>query len=329
MNNVARLTVTDETQDFRDYIARTPEEALKIKPASDWADEVDYLLDNPINLQGDTLPWGKTWNNIRLRESELSVWCGINGHGKSSLNGQVLVWQAAEGKKIMIASMEMPPAKTLGRMIRQAAGGATPDKYWRDKFFKMMDGRLWFYDQLGSVDSKRIIEVTKYSADVLKCDHIQVDSITKVKGLREDYSGQADLVNELQSIAFDYKTHVHLIAHMRKGETENKIPGKFDLRGASDIADQADNIFIVWQNKPKISLNSAIQGGYKKIDNLTDSERELIGKPDTILNCAKQRHGEWEGNVVLWFGNNGAYQFVEREGANLVCKGFRSEDRFK
>ena len=312
MNNIAEYTITDRSTEFKNYIARTPPEALKIRPASDWRGDLDYILDNPIHQQGDELPWGKSWGTIRLRHSELSIWAGVNGHGKSSLNSQVLGWRAAQGQKIMIASMEMPPVKTLGRMIRQLCGGRTPDKGWREKFFKIMEGRLWFYDQLGSVDAKRILDVTRYSADVLGCNHIQIDSITKIKGLRDEYSKQADLVNELQSVAFDYKTHVHLIAHMRKGETENKMPDKFDLRGASDIADQADNIFIVWQNKPKIN-----------------NPEKYVGEPDTVLRCAKQRHGEWEGRLNLWFGGNGAYQFVEQEGATMVAQGFRTEDRFK
>jgi twinkle protein len=308
MGSVEKLVITDKAASFQDYIKRTPEEALKIRPASDWAAELDDILDNPMTTTGDCLPWGKSHSRVRLRHSELSIWAGVNGHGKSSLNGQVLAWLACSGKKVMVASMEMPPAVTLSRMVRQVVGGSTPDKQWRNQFLAAMEGKLWFYDQLGSVDSRRIIDVTRYSADVLGCDHIQIDSITKVKGLRDDYSKQADLVNDLQSIAFDYKSHIHLIAHMRKSETENKMPDKFDLRGASDIADQADNIFIVWQNKPK----------------LLDRDN-YANEPDTVLRVAKQRHGDFEGRINLWFGNQGTYQFVEREGQQLFAPNFTNK----
>lgn len=321
MTNVTPLTVKDTSQKFQDFLKKTYPDSADVKPASDWIDEVDYLLDNPPNQQGDRMPWDKTWKTVRLRPSELSIWAGVGGHGKSALNGQILATLANEGQGVMVASMEMRPEKTIERMIKQMTGGASPDKRWRAKFFERMDGNLWIYDQLGSVDPKRILDVTRYAADVLDCSHIQVDSLTKVKGLRDDYAKQADLVNDLQNVAFDYKTHVHLIAHMRKGDSENKMPDKFDLRGASDIADQADNIFIVWQNKKKIGLLQALEQGLPEHE-LTDTDRKLLEKPDTILRCAKQRHGEWEGPVHLWFGRPGSYQFVGRKGDVMHPPGF-------
>jgi len=314
MNNIAKLTVSPSSEAFQDYIKRDHPEAVKIKPASHWADELAYSLENPPHQQGDCMPWDKTYSTIRMRPSELSVWAGTNGHGKSSLNCQVLIWLAAQGKRVMIASMEMPPLKTLNRMVRQAAGGASPDRKWQDMFFKRMEGNLWFYDQLGSVDATRCLDVVRYSADRLKCDHIQVDSITKIKGMMGDHSNglQMDFVNDLQSLAFDYKTHIHLVSHVRKGNDERNAPGKFDLKGSGGIADQADNIYIVWQNKDKLN---------------NPNDPAFDGKPDTVLKCVKQRHGEWEGPVMLWFGAKGAMQFVGREGERLTCPGFSIGDR--
>ena len=70
---------------------------------------------------------------------------------------------------------------------------------------------------------------------------------------------------------------------MRKGESEYKIPNKFDIRGASEIADQVDNIFIIHRNR-------------EKEDNNGDKD-----EPDCILKVAKQRHFSWEGKFSLWF----------------------------
>lgn len=312
MSSVSQMTITPGNESFREYLIKEYPESADIKPATDWVDEVDELFDNPPELQGDTMPWNKTWSTVRFRPSELSIWGGINGHGKSNLNCQTLLWLAAQGKKVMIASMEMPPAKTINRMIKQAVGGACPDKQWRELFFKNMLGNMWFYDQLGAIDSARCLKVAKYSAEVLCCDHIQIDSLTKIKGMMGENSNspQMDFVNDLQSVAFDHKTHIHLIAHTNKSGSEQNIPGKFDIKGSGGITDQADNVFIVWQNKEKRT---------DKVDH--ESE------PDTLLKCVKQRHGEWEGTYQLWFGANGALQFVGREGERLVCPGFELENR--
>jgi hypothetical protein len=65
----------------------------------------------------------------------------------------------------------------------------------------------------------------------------------------DDYNGQKDFVNDLCSFAQDSGVHVHLVHHVRKGESEHKAPGKFDIRGAGSITDLVDNVFIVWRNK--------------------------------------------------------------------------------
>jgi twinkle protein len=36
--------------------------------------------------------------------------------------------------------------------------------------------------------------------------------------------------------------------------------------------------------------------------------------PDAMLVCEKQRNGEWEGRVALWF-HDGSQQFVGAHGA--------------
>ena len=77
---------------------------------------------------GDCLPWPKTSFTVRLRTGEVSLWPGINGHGKSLLTSQVALGLVAQGRRVVIASLEMPPVKTLRRMARQAIGNGTPTK---------------------------------------------------------------------------------------------------------------------------------------------------------------------------------------------------------
>jgi twinkle protein len=49
-----------------------------------------------------------------------------------------------------------------------------------------------------------------------------------------------------------------------------------------------DNVFIVWRNKTK-----ALE---REQDGTTDESA-----PDALLSCEKQRNGEWEGRIPLWF----------------------------
>ena len=54
-----------------------------------------------------------------IKPSEVSIWTGWSGHGKSTLLGQVITAGVCQGEKVCIASFEMRPKKTLGRIIRQ------------------------------------------------------------------------------------------------------------------------------------------------------------------------------------------------------------------
>jgi len=106
---------------------------------------------------------------------------------------------------------------------------------------------------------------------------------------REQYELQADFVDRLCYAAKAHRIHIHLVHHIRKGDDESRVPNKFDLRGAGEITDLADNVLIVWRNKPKEA----------KLRNGKATEEDLQ-KLDALLRVDKQRNGEWEGMVALW-----------------------------
>ena len=64
-------------------------------------------------------------------------------------------------------------------------------------------------------------------------------------------NSQKTFVEKLKRVADDTNVHVHLVHHIRKGESEHDRPNKFDLKGSGAIADLADQIFIVWRNKKR------------------------------------------------------------------------------
>src|SRR5512142_1503372 len=60
-----------------------------VKPASHFEDELNAYFDPNNEASGDCMPWSKTADQIRFRHSEVSIWNGINGHGKSAVLGQI------------------------------------------------------------------------------------------------------------------------------------------------------------------------------------------------------------------------------------------------
>lgn len=278
-------TITED--DFVNFIGK--QESQYIVPASSFVDGVLDRLSGEPQALGDSLPWSKTYSKVRLRPGEISVWAGVNGHGKSQLLNMVCAF-ALNKSKWLIASLEMKPDATMYRMTRQISGVRDVNPDYALRFMSWTDDKLWIYDQLDTVESERIIGMIHYAAQELKINHIIIDSLMKCGIGSDDYNTQKGFVDRLCWAAKSENIHIHLVAHVRKGNHESDIPDKFDIKGCSEITDMVDNVFIVHRNKgkeEKIRMNKAT----------FEDEQQ----PDCTLKVAKQRHGEWEGNFLLWF----------------------------
>jgi len=266
------------------------------KPSSFLDDMVSHFAGG--ELAGDCLPWPKTHELIRLRHSEVSIFNGINGHGKSIVDGQIVL-HLLKTRRACIASLEMKPVTTLARMCRQALGGRNPTDEFIKKFVSRADGKLWLYDQQGTVSADKLIGVMYFAAEKLLVEHFVVDSLMKCGIGEDDYNGQKRFVDRLCAFAKDTECHVHLVTHAKKTEDEFNMPGKMSVKGSGAITDQADNVLTVWRNKKK---EQKIASG--------DTSEELKGQPDALILCDKQRNGEWEGRIALWFDQD-SMRFLE------------------
>lgn len=287
--------VKDEI-DYQAYLAE-PEAKHKVRAASSYTDELVERFLLPPEAKGTYLPWIKTHQTIRYRPNELSLHNGINGHGKSLVLGQIEIHQMAQGEKILIASMEMKPVTTMERMTRQATKRGNPSVTEIKEFACWTDGKLWIYDHLGAVKWQHLLAVCRYAINEYGITQIVIDSMMRCGIGDQDYDGQKEFVDALCTLKMDYPVHIHLVTHSRKRHDEHEPPGKFDLKGSGTITDLADNVFTYWRNKRKEEMREAGE---------SFDDREA----DAILSCDKQRNGEWEGKIGLWY-LPGPMQFVE------------------
>lgn len=265
-----------------------------VRKASEFFDKVsDEFHGDEQTVGGASTPWSSVGDDLRFREAEVTLWAGVNGHGKSGVLGQATLGFMAQGEATCIASMEMPAHKTLKRMASQGAGQERPAQQYLDALRAWTDGRLWVYNHIGTVQRDRMISVARYCSKELKVKHMVIDSLMKCGIAPDDYAGQKAFVDSLCSLARDTGLHIHLVHHIRKGEKETNAPDKFDIKGAGEITDLVDNVLIVHRNKRKEeALSSELKPG----------EREKYeAQSDTLLICAKQRHHTWEGKIKLWF----------------------------
>ena len=266
----------------------------ELRPATSYVDEVfAYYADADVR-HGETLPWRKTENTVRIRNGETTIWAGINGHGKSQVAGHVATHSMAMGGRWCVASMEFKPYKMLARMFRQATATSQPTLADRGPLVDLCSDRLWVFDVQGNARADRILEVFEYAYRRYGVTHFLIDSLAKC-GFGEDaYNEQKAFVDRLSDFARNNDVQVHLVCHSRKRQDESDVPDKFDIKGTGAITDMVDNVFIVWRNKPKEKKIQEAVGDWAKQQARADG-------PDAILSCCKQREGEWEGFIKLWF----------------------------
>lgn len=286
--------ITPDSFDYRQYMTDTDPEA-KVLPADVWRDELADIVENGNQIHGAHLPWAKTHDNIRFRGGEVTLWQGTNGSGKSQLLGMACMGFAAQGERVCIASFEMMPKATLYRMMKQGAQNGNPPAQFVDQFIDWITGRMWIYNQMGQCSPKVLAAAIRYCATKLKIRHIVIDSLMRVVAGEDNYNAQKDFVGLLCCLAHDHNVHIHLVHHCRKPADDSVIPNKFDSKGSGAISDQVDQVLTVWRNKKK---QREVEQSMSKTGTISP---ELEGKPDALLVCDKNRHGEWEGKVSLWY----------------------------
>lgn len=269
----------------------------EVLPASNWVQDVIDHFYKPLEVPRSRLGWLKTHRDFQFRPGEVSLWGGINGHGKSQMTGQVILDLMKQGERVCSASLEMSPSRTMARMLRQAYGAIEPPMNYIRDFGDWTDGKLWLYNHVGACKPNVIAAVIRYAVDKFRITHFFVDNLMKVVAGEDNYNDQKDFVNTLCSIAHDTGVHIHLVLHIKKLSDESKVPGKFDIKGSGAITDLVDNVFIVWRNKPK----------EKALRETGDNKPD---EPDAILALEKQRNGEAEGRYGFWF-DHGSMQYLE------------------
>ncbi|MCP3177440.1 toprim domain-containing protein [Desulfuromonas sp. KJ2020] len=286
-----------------------PEE---LKPAQAYIDGVINRF-HPSGGQrpGIDLPWEKTKGRLRLYDGEVSIWTGINGHGKSLLLGQVMMGAAKQNAPCCIASMEMHPEKTLGRMVQQWTKIPNPSPDMIRTSMEILNGSVWIFDLTGTAKRERLLEVFRFAFHRYGVKQFVIDSLSKCGIGEDDYNGQKAFIDTLGDFAKSTGTHVHLVAHARKGGDEFSPPGKMDVKGTGALTDMVDNVLVVHRNKAKErDLAILDNGGSVRGKTRDDIQREY----DAFMCCDKHREdgAEAEGMFGFYFDRK-AQLFVERQ----------------
>jgi twinkle protein len=230
---------------------------------------------------------------FEFRPSELTVWTGYSGHGKSLMLNQIMLGVMEQGERVCVFSGEMTPERQGKRMAKQLGGVERPTIGYLDAMADWLRERMWLFNLVGTASIDRLLSVFTYGYKRYGIRHFVIDSLMTTDVL-EDGAGamtsQKEAVRKLAAFARVNGVHVHLVAHPRKGQDERRAPGKMDVSGSSKLTDAADNVFGIWSAQK--------QDG----DPGTD-------EPDAYLELLKHRNGDQQHRKLALFFNRESMQF--------------------
>ena len=283
-------SVIADDVDFGAYL-RDTECSAKVRRASDFADDLAAEFAPKHGVRDPEMFSTKLRGLLGFRPGEVTAWAGYNGHRKSMFTGQVALDLCVQRQRVLVVSLEMSPARTLARMVRQAAAVSHPGSEFLREFTRWTDGRLWLFDHLGRITPDLCLALLRYFAQELQGQHVFIDSMMMVCKSEEHLDEQKQFTTDLVRVAQETGLHVHLVAHCRKPQTgEDKPPTKYDLRGSAAISDQCHNVVTIWANKLKAAKLQA-----------DPHDAAALADFDALVSVEKQRNGEFEGRAKLWF----------------------------
>jgi len=270
------ILITDkEVSGYMD--TRDTGEHLKIKRPSEYLDDVEKYFSEDLT-GGLELPFKKTVEDFKVRMGEITLVTGYSGHGKSAWLNQCMLGLMKQ-EKTMIASFEMLPKATLGRMTQQT-GEANPNYEYIKDFLNKLEHNLYLYDPEGETTAEKVIEVIYYCAEKLGVKLMVIDSLMKCSIAEDDLNKQKAFANKLAVAARDLGIHIFIVAHSRKTVSEHDNASKFDVAGSANLTNLVDNVISVHRNKKREEevLNGSL-------------DTEIMNQPPSAVYLLKQRHG--------------------------------------
>ncbi len=291
-----------------------------LKRPIDFTDDVLKLFwpvsGKPVGFE---MPYVAMRDKLRFRPGEVTLWSGASGAGKSQILSDCSVDWIRQGSQICISSLEMRAPSLLKRMCRQVVGIEKPSPAAVEESLRWMSEGLLVYDMTGKASVDVLIEVFDYARAKYGCDQFIVDSLMRLGLASDDYSGQEKAVYRLVDWTVSSGIHLHVVAHARKGGAQSLAPETEDIKGAMEIGANAFNILTVWRNRDiedatRKALEAKDEGrGKAFFEGLKKSNKHFGGKDfdelyanllnsaGVVLNVAKQRNGDFEGKIGLFF----------------------------
>ena len=248
-------------------------------------------------------------NRIRgLRKGAVTILSGLRACGKSSFISQLALEAANQKLCTAIYSGEMSAKNVKKWLTRQAAGKygvkkvdfddgsyeylVKPDHdkavtEWLNKY-------VLVYNNVHSNDFGFILKalqklVDENHADLIILDNLMTLNLSLIES--DTYQRQSAFVGMLVNFAELNNVHIVLVAHPRKAQGFLRIE---DISGSGDIANRAENIFIMHRVNDDFKRNSKQTLGWKESNPIYNASND-------IEICKNRTNGVCDVHIPLYF----------------------------
>lgn len=267
---------------------RMPSEFINKMHALFWPGDEEHL--------GYRTPYQALGNKLLFRPGEITIWTGDTGAGKTQVLNDCIVDWVKQGGRTCLSSLEMHPAFTLKRLCKQVVGVDRPTKEAITASLRWLDNGLFLYEVVGKRRVEEMLKVFEYCRARFGCNNFVIDSLMRLGVAGDDYNTQEAVIFRLVEWATTLDVHLHLVAHAKKGERDRGAPSSEDIKGAMEIGANAFNIVSIWRDR---KFEEQVQ--QLESDDPTAAMTLYKSRPGVIMNVAKQRNGDFEGKIGLWF----------------------------
>jgi twinkle protein len=274
-----------------------------LRRAASFEDKIVKLFYPPAGApEGYSVPYAGLYGKLLFRPAEVTLWSGDTGSGKSQVISDCAPTWIQSGSRVCLASLEMKPEQSLKRMIKQTGGVDRPTVEYLHEILGWLDRGLLLYDRVGKSSIEALLEVFDYARAKYGCDQFVIDSFMRLGIPGDDYNAQEAAIFKLVNWTVENNVHLHLVAHSRKPGKDRGVPDSADVKGAMEIGANAFNIITIFRNRKIEELAAGANGG---------EPPDMTEDPGVTLNVAKQRNGDFEGKVNLYF-NRKHYQYFSQ-----------------
>lgn len=216
----------------------------ELKIATDYANEIEELINNPSRLKGVKTSSERIDMCTGGIADGLWVITGDTGHGKTTWATYECWYQATQGVPIMLTSFEQSPIGTVQKLLRVQLGNdftkvtAEQRKIAMNQLGSMP---LYILDQYGNANLDQIINSVRYAVRRFGVKIALIDHLGFLLDPDKDERLETQrAVRELATIAKNDQCTIFLICHPNNmAVTQQRRVKITDLKGASAVRQDA------------------------------------------------------------------------------------------